>query len=186
MADDKAAAGGDEKKEAEVPAGPKIILGLPLPQFLFVAVNLLVMLGGLGYIIQVSLLYKKPAITDEQVVAEVQKKETKLKELVGDGFFVESYPEMTVTLRSQSGGKAHFATVEISLVCGAETCLNQVKANKAKIEDAIQTVLGSRSYTELGSLEVKFRVKHEIMERVNSLLSDTAVLDVLFPAFLVQ
>jgi flagellar basal body-associated protein FliL len=46
--------------------------------------------------------------------------------------------------------------------------------------------LSARSYSELGSLEVKFRVKNEIARRVNLFLRDTSVKDVLFTNFLVQ
>lgn len=181
MADEKAA------EPAEAPAGPKMILGLPLPQFLFVVINLLIMLGGLGFIVHASLIYKKPAITDDAVVAEIKKKEAaRLKKLDESGFYTEPYQEMTITLRGEQGGKTHYATLEAALVCGSENCINQLKENRAKVEDAIQTAMGSRSYTELGSLEVKFRVKHEIMTKVNTFLVDTAVTDVLFTSLLIQ
>lgn len=178
MADEKA------NEEAAPPAGPKIILGLPLPKFIFVALNVLVMLGGLGFVVWASLLYKKPVITDAQVVKEVTKKAP--TEAIPEGIFIENYPEMTITLRSQQGGINRYATVEVSMLCGSQSCLDQVKANKAKVEDAIQTALSSRSYAELGSLEVKFRVKHEIAGRVNSFLQNAAVVDVLFTNFIVQ
>jgi flagellar basal body-associated protein FliL len=178
MADEKA-----EEKESP-PAGPKKIMGLPLGQFLFVAANALVMLGGLAFVAWASLIYKKPAITDSQVVREVKRAVAPAEP--SDGFFLESYQEMTITLRGQQGGKNRYATVEVSLVCGSENCLQQVKVNRAKVEDAIQSAIGSRSYGELGSLEVKFRVKHEIAGRVNSFLRNTAVVDVLFTNFLIQ
>lgn len=181
MADEKSA----EKKD-EAPAGPKMILGMPMPQFLFVVINTLVMLGGLGFIVWASLLYKKPAITDAQVVQEIVKKAEEPKIQIGDGSFFESYPEMMITLKGQQGGKIHYVSVEVAIRCGTEECLNQVKGNKAKIEDAIQTAISSRTYTELGSLDVKFRVKQDIMTRVNSTLKDTAIADVLFTSFLVQ
>jgi flagellar FliL protein len=185
MADEKAAEGEGKEKE-EAPSGPTMILGMPLPQFLFVVVNALVMLGGIGFITWASLLYKKPAITNEQVEQAIKQEAEKPKIQVGDGYFVEAYSEMTITLRSIPGGKNHYATVEAALVCGSEDCLAQVKGNKAKIEDAIQTAISARSYTELGSLETKFRVKHEIQNKVNSFLEGTAIVDVLFTSFLVQ
>jgi flagellar FliL protein len=174
----------DKEEKDEVPAGPKKILGLPLPTFAFVAVNVLVMAGGLGFVVWASLLYKKPRITDEQVVKEVQK--AAVKEAPATAFLTESYPEMTITLKSLQGGKNRYATVETVIVCGSEECLAQVKGNKAKIEDAIQNGISSRSYSELTSLEVKFRVKHEILSKVNSFLKDTAATDILFTNFVVQ
>lgn len=184
MADEKAA---PEATAEAPPAGPKMILGLPLMQFVFVAVNALVMIGGLAFIVHASLVYKKPAITEDAVVAEIKKKEAaRLKLLDERGFFTENYQEMVITLRGEQGGKTHYATVEVSLVCGSENCIAQLKENRAKVEDAFQGVVGARSYTELGSLEVKFRVKHEIMGKINSFLKGTAVLDVLFTNMIIQ
>lgn len=178
----------EKKDDVAAPAeaaGPKKIMGFPLPQFIFIAVNLLVMLGGLGLVVQISLLYKKPAITDHQVVEEVTKKAEKKIE-TGDGFFVENYLETTINLRTTQGGRNHYAVVEISLVCGTEDCIRQLKENRAKIEDAFQQVISSKSYNELNTLEIKFRVKNEISKIVNSFLKNTAITDVLFVSFVVQ
>lgn len=178
----------DEKKdaadEAEVSAGPKLIMGMPLPLFAFFALNALIMLGGLGFIVQTSLFYKKPPITEHQVVAEIEKKVAKPE---GEtAFLMASYPETTINLRTQQGGKSHYVTLEVSLVCTSERCLEQLKANRAKVEDAIQSAVSARSYTELQSLDVKYRIKHEILGRVNSVLKETAATEVLFTSFLVQ
>lgn len=173
-----------DEKEVAAPAGPKKILGLPLLTFIFVAVNVLVMAGGVGYITWASLLYKKPRITNEQVVKEEIKKVEKPE--VTAGIFTETYPESTITLRGTQGGRLRYVTVETVLLCPTAVCLDQVKANKAKVEDAIQSSLSSRSYQELGTLEVKFRVKHEVLSKVNSFLTNTAVTDILFTTFLVQ
>lgn len=183
MAEEKNAA---EKDGKELPAGPKMILGMPLPMFAFVAVNVLVMAGAFAFIVHASLVYKKPSITDAQVEAEITKAEKKKAVNVGDEYLVIAYPEMTVTLKGAKGGKTHYATIETALVCGTESCKSQVEDNRAKVEDAIQSALGSRSYTELGSLEVKFRVKHEILGVVNTFLKDTAAVDLLFTSFLIQ
>jgi flagellar basal body-associated protein FliL len=181
MADEKAPA---EAVKDEAPAGPKMIMGMALPTFLFVAVNVVVMAGAFGFIVQASLFYKKPAITDAQATAEIQRAEKKI--VTGDEVIAVSYPEMTVTLRGEQGGKTHYATLEASVICGSEACKEQVDENKAKIQDAIQTVMSARSYTELISLETKFRVKHEILNMVNSFLKETAAVDLLFTSFLVQ
>jgi len=181
----------DEKKEgeeAEAPKGPKLIMGLPLVIFIFLALNVVIMLGGTGYIVWAMLLFKKPPITNTQVVTEIQKKvEKKLPSVVSNGeLFIENYAEMTVNLRSQTGGKNHYATVEVSLACATENCQNQVKGIKAKVEDTVQSAIAARSYTELNSLETKFRLKHEITQKVNSFLKDAAIVDVYFQNFVVQ
>lgn len=183
MAEEKPAA-ADPADAA--PAGPKLIMGMPLLVFVFFVVNILVMAGALAYIVHVSLLYKKPAITEDQVQSEITKAEQKKALNLGEEFITVDYNEMTITLRSEQGGKPHYATVETTLVCGSPECEFQVKDNKAKVEDAIQTALSSRSYTELSSLETKFRVKHEILGKVNAMLKDTAAVDLLFRSFLIQ
>jgi flagellar basal body-associated protein FliL len=178
----------EEKKEAEAaaPSGPKKLLGLPMGQAILVLLNVVVVLGAVGFIGKVALTTKKPPITEEQVQKEITKDLKKTEEAVGIGFYLESYPETVVTLRGQQGGKPRFASVELSVVCGSEICLEQVKANKAKIEDIIQTVFSARTYTELKSLDVKFRVKHEILSKSNSLLKGTAATDVLITNYLLQ
>jgi flagellar basal body-associated protein FliL len=181
MADAKAPAA-----EKEVPAGPKLIMGLPLPIFLFAAINTIVTVGSLGFIVQAALLYKKPAITEEQVTAEITKVEKKKVEETETEVLTVSYPEMTITLKGEQGGKTHFATVEASLVCGSDTCKSEVDENRAKIEDVIQTVMSAHSYTELTSLETKFRVKNQILNQVNSFLKSSSAVDFLFTNFLIQ
>jgi flagellar FliL protein len=176
----------EEKTEEAPEAGPKKILGLPLPVFIFAAVNLLVMAGAFAFIAYASLVHKKPAITEVLAQSEITKVEKKKAAAAEQEFIPISYPEMTITLRSEQGGKTHYATVEATLVCGSEECEAQVKENKAKVEDSIQTVLSARSYLELSSLDTKFRMKHEILGRVNSYLKETAVIDLLFTGFLVQ
>src|SRR5947207_1916232 len=110
----------DEKPETdETPAGPKMIMGMPLPTFLLVAVNMLVMAGAFAFIVYASLIYKKPTITDDQATAEITKAERKKALNVGEDYIPLSYPEMTITLRSEAGGKTHYATVETTLVCGS-------------------------------------------------------------------
>jgi flagellar FliL protein len=184
MADEKAEK--KEGKEGEAPAGPKKILGMPMLQAILVLGNVLIVLAGFGFIVWASLIYKKPAITEPQAVKEIVKKVEKGAETTGEGVFTETYQEMTITLDSQKGGRNRYATVEVVLLCGSEECLSQVKGNRAKIEDAIQTTISTRSYAELSSLEVKFRVKHELVGKVNSFLQGVAVVDVLFTNFIVQ
>lgn len=183
----------DEKpKEAaaaeEAPSGPKLIMGMPLPLFGFVALNVLTMLGGIGYITWVSLLYQKPPITEAMASQAIQSKvkqkvehtEASTKEILAD------LEPMTIILKTARGGKNHYIAVHASLSCPSEKCAQQIKALKAKVEDTVQTAFAARSFTELSQLETKFRVKHEIITRINAYLTDTAITDLYFNEFLVQ
>ena len=115
-----------------------------------------------------------------------KKVEQKRAVQTGEDVLTIAYPEMTITLRGELGGKTRYATLEAAIVCGSEACQSQIEENKAKVLDIIQTAMSSRSYTELSSLETKFRVKHEILNQVNTLLKGTAALDFLFSSFLIQ
>ncbi|MCO5142797.1 MAG: flagellar basal body-associated FliL family protein [Oligoflexia bacterium] len=176
----------EEKVEAvEAPKGPKMIMGLPLISFLLLAINTLIVLGGFGYIYWVSLVYKPPMITEHAAQEEIKKSVQKAVE-VGEAYLVEQYQERTITLTGPKGGKLHYALIEFALVCGNESCLQQVKSNQAKVDDIVQTAVSRRSYTELSSLEVKFRVKHEITTEINKFLKEAILKDFLFTNFIIQ
>lgn len=181
MAEEKKAEGKEE-----VPAGPKIIMGMPMPMFVFIALNLLVMSGGLGFIVYASLIYTKPTITEDLAQTEITTAEKKKTKQAESEIFNITFPEMTITLRSEQGGKIRYVTVEAAVVCGSTDCQSQIEDSKARVMDSIQTVIGARSYTELTSLDTKFRVKHEILERLNVMLKNTAAIDFLFINFVIQ
>lgn len=180
----------EEKTEAAAPAGPKMIMGMTIPVLAFALINLLTMLGGLGYIVFASLLYHPKPILDEQVVAEIAKKAEKkaaADATAGDGdIHVEAFSEMTVNLKGVTGGKDHFATIEPALECTNAACIEQVKEYKAKIEDLIQSKISTKSFTELGALETRFRLRHEIIQEINSFITAGAVTNLYFTSFVVQ
>jgi flagellar FliL protein len=181
----------DEKTEAAdaAPAGPKMIMGMTIPVLALAVVNLLTMLGGLGYIVFAMILYKPKPILEAQVVAELSKKADKkaAKDAAdGDGVYVESFPEMTVNLKGVTGGKNHFATVEPALECSNAACQAQVKEYTAKVQDLIQSKLASKSFTELGALETRFRLRHEIIQEINTFITEGAVTNLYFTSFVVQ
>jgi flagellar basal body-associated protein FliL len=175
--------------ESDAPAGPKLIMGMPLPLFGFTVLNLVAMLGGLGYIIWVGLIYQKPPITEEHASLDIQQKVeghlTGTHDIASEEILTD-LSEMTILLKGMRGGKTHYITVKTSLSCPSQNCANQVKELKAKVEDAVQQAFSARSFSELAQLETKFRVKHEIITRVNSYLKDAAVTDLYFENFIVQ
>jgi flagellar protein FliL len=183
MADEKVAAEGG----AEAPAGPKLIMGMPLPIFILIAVNSLVMIGGIGFVYYVKFVHKPPMVTEEKVVAEIKKKVEKTAAAEDpNAIFTENFAEMTINLRTTPGGANHYATVEVALECNSEVCLGQVKSNKTKIEDAIRMGVSGKSFTELNSLETKFRLKHELLKQINTYLKNTTVTNLYFTNFIVQ
>jgi flagellar basal body-associated protein FliL len=179
-----------EPAAAEAPAGPKMIMGMTIPVLAFVLLNVLTMIGGLGYITFTSLLYKPKPILEEQVVSEISKKADKKSSAdakSGDSDLqIETFSEMTINLKGVTGGKNHFATIEPALECSNSACMSQVKDYKAKIEDLIQSKISAKSFTELGALETRFRLRHEIIQEINVFVTEGAVTNLYFTSFIVQ
>ena len=132
----------DEKPAAEeAPAGPKLIMGMPLPVFLFVVLNVVVIGGAFYFIVNASLIYKKPAITEEQAAAEVTKAEKKKAVTTGEEILTISYPEMTITLRGEQGGKTRKisdATIEAAITAEIRLILQGIKPNETLLEFMIR------------------------------------------------
>lgn len=180
--DDKAAAGA---AKPEAPAGPKMILGMTIPVLALVAVNLLMMLAGLGYIIFVSLLYTPNPITDEVATQEISKNAAKKAGADGN-IHIEPLSALTINLKVISGGKNHFATVTAAVECSNEECIQQVKAYKTKIEDLVQDKISTKSFTELNALETRFRLRHEILEEANTYITEGTITNIYFDEFVIQ
>lgn len=178
-----------KKDGAEAEAGPKLIMGMTVPVLALVALNFLVMSGGVGYIYYIRLVYKPPVITESVTKAEIKKtvEAEEKKRLGADGEFrLISLPEMNINLRSRVGGRNHYATVTIGLKCNNDACMQQVKTLRVKLEDAIQTLIASRSYAELTMSEASYRLKHEITKTVNSIIEEGTVTDTFFSDYTIQ
>jgi flagellar basal body-associated protein FliL len=184
MADEKKPAEG---AAAEAPKQPKIILGFPLPIFILIALNLLVMSGGLGYLTWFKILRKSPVLTEESAEKQVlSAAKPAVTTPVNTGIFTEVYPERTINLRSARGGTSHYVTVEVAIECGNEECQQALKAIRAKVEDTIQSSFAQKSYTELSTVDAKFRMRHQMLEKINSFLLKSPALDLYFSSLIIQ
>ena len=63
---------------------------------------------------------------------------------------------------------------------------SEVKAQLPKIRDALIILLSSKNYAEIGSVEGKYRLREEIVKRVNRFLEDAPVRGVYFTDFVIQ
>jgi len=61
-----------------------------------------------------------------------------------------------------------------------------IKAQLPKIKDALIILLSSKNYAEIGSVEGKYRLRDEILKRVNRFLEGEPVLGVYFTDFVIQ
>lgn len=187
MADEDDIKGGDED---EAPArGPIIILGLKLPVFLLIVLNVLVTSGGLGYVYYMKKIYQSPVIKEMEERKKIQAAAKAEREafLAVDGEVrILQLPEMNVNLRTQVGGKNHYASFAIALECNNEACMAELKAFRARIEDEVQNLLSSRSFNELSMGESIYRLKHAITKKVNAIIRQGTVTDTYFYKYLIQ
>src|SRR3989344_1062571 len=123
MADKDAAKAGASKaddSEKELPSGPKVIMGLHLPIFVLVALNIVCVVGGFGFIYYWKMIYKPPVITEAASKLQIKTKSEleEKKKLAADGALrIVQLPEMNVNLRSKVGGRNHYATLTIAMKC---------------------------------------------------------------------
>lgn len=62
----------------------------------------------------------------------------------------------------------------------------EIKVQLPKIRDALIILLSSKNYAEIGSVEGKYRLRDEIVKRVNRFLKETPVRGVYFTDFVIQ
>lgn len=183
------AAEDDNLDDEAKPRGPIIIMGMSLPVFILIALNLLVTTGALGYVYYMKKVYKSPIVKEREERAKIQASAKAERDafLAVDGQVrILRLPEMNVNLRTQVGGKNHYASFAVALECNNEACMTELKSYRAKIEDEIQGLVGARSFNELSMGESIYRLKHDITQKVNTIIRQGTVTDTFFYSYLVQ
>jgi len=102
----------------------------------------------------------------------------------GDGPAFFNLTPFVVNLQDNIGTRYLKLTLKLELAdSGAE---EEIKAQLPKIKDALIILLSSKNYAEIGSVEGKYRLRDEILKRVNRFLEDEPVLGVYFTDFVIQ
>jgi len=182
--DDKEEEGGGKKKK-----GKLILILIPL---------VVILLGGGGFFAYKTFL--APGAGDESAAGEGhssgkshgekegghgEKKghgEGEGAESEGPAFF--SLTPFVVNLQDNIGTRYLKMSLKFELdEPGAET---EVKGQLPKIRDALIILLSSKNYAEIGSVEGKYRLREEIVKRVNRFFEDAPVRGVYFTDFVIQ
>ncbi|MBI5178362.1 MAG: flagellar basal body-associated FliL family protein [Nitrospinae bacterium] len=99
------------------------------------------------------------------------------------GVFVSLEP-FIVNLASEEGKR--YLKVAIQLELGKAESAQEVTNRMPQIKDAVITVLSSKSSEELLTIEGKFKLKEQILTRINNLLTSGVVKNVFFVEFVIQ
>jgi flagellar FliL protein len=147
---------------------------------LFAAIGLVVVLIGAGAGIYFSGLLGGE--TDEEHAGEPAKPAKPAKPVVAHYLDLD---EMVITLGGV-GRKSSFLKMRLSLELGSPDDEARVKAIMPRIVDNFQVFLRELRIEELQGSQGLYRVKEELLARVNSAAHPTKVRDVLFREMLVQ
>ena len=94
-------------------------------------------------------------------------------------------PEMLVNLNT-GGRQASFLKIQVSLELGSQDAVPQVEALLPRIVDNFQVYLRELRPEELSGTKGVFRLKEELLVRVNTAVQPVRVYDILFKEILVQ
>ncbi len=94
-------------------------------------------------------------------------------------------PEMLVNLNT-GGRKASYLKVKVSLEVDHQSALKELDAKLPRVIDDFQIYLRELRLEDLNGSAGMFRLKEELLRRVNTSLYPTKVKDVLFKEMLVQ
>lgn len=170
MAEEEKPAGEDGAQEA-----PKKKFGL-IQIVLFVVLPLLVLVGGgaAAYF----LLFAKPADTAAAAKAEEAAKPPK-------PMVFYNLPELLVNLNSQ-GRRASFLKISLSLELSDPADIPRIEAVLPRVVDAFQTYMRELRPEDLRGSAGLYRLREELLARVNTSAQPARVTDVLFKEMLVQ
>lgn len=101
--------------------------------------------------------------------------------MVGEMFKLEPF---VVNLNEARGNSYLKATVELEM--DSETLKAELEKRKAQLRDTVLQLLSSKSSQELRALEGKFRLRDELLSRINAMLVNGTVTRVYFTEFVIQ
>ncbi len=163
----------DEDQDMEEGGGGGGIIRL----LIVVIPALLIGLGG-GYFLGSSMV--------EQAVVEEEQKEPKPAsadptEMVGEVFSLDPF----VVNLNESRGNRYLKTT-ISLEMSDKELLSELERREPQIRDMTLALLTSKNTRELQALEGKFRLREELISRVNAMLINGHIKRVYFTEFVIQ
>lgn len=165
--DDADAEDGDSESASKKFSGKKIVLFFVLPVFLLVGTGAGLMLSGV--------FGGGEEEAQDQVAAVVAPVEAVFFHL----------PEMLVNLNT-SGRRPVFLKMSVSLEVSSESDIPRLKSLSPRIIDNFQVYLRELRVEDLRGSAGIYRLREELLARVNAAVRPTKVKDVLFKEMLVQ
>lgn len=89
-----------------------------------------------------------------------------------------------VNLQDNSGTRYLKVTINLEITGNGTT--EELEAQTAKVRDAVIVLLSSKSYADIGTVEGKYQMRDEVVERVNQFLRKSHVKTAYFTDFVIQ
>ncbi|MBF0460991.1 MAG: flagellar basal body-associated FliL family protein [Magnetococcales bacterium] len=101
--------------------------------------------------------------------------------MVGDMYKLEPF---VVNLNEPKGSRYLKATIQLEM--STPDLKSELDRRSAQLQDVILALLTSKTFQELQALEGKFRLREELLSRINALLVNGTIARVYFTEFVIQ
>nr|WP_295887013.1 flagellar basal body-associated FliL family protein [uncultured Devosia sp.] len=170
--------------EAEVEEGAPAKKGIPKLFIIIGAAAIVVLLGGAGLFFFLS-SSSAPA-TDAEHGAVAAEGEHAGGTAAAGHTFIFNLPPMIVNLNAEEGQKEAFMKLTVALEVANEETMLEIQPSMAKVVDAFQVYLRELRRSDLEGSAGVYRLKEELLRRVNVAIYPSRVETILFKEILVQ
>ncbi len=193
MADAAKNAGAEGAEGA--PPKPKMPVGT-----LLALVNTVAVLGALGTFVYTRMLYKRPPITESVERAKLQAQAASAAAGPTTAAMIAFEP-VTVNIKTVTSeptlgiptqGKLHYVTIAFNVEIRDEKKKEGVEAVKAALVDRVMTLIGTKTFQELTTVQGRYILRTQMIDIGNDLLQktlkdkETIITNVYFNQFMVQ
>ena len=167
--------------EAELEDGAPAKKGIPKLFIIIGAAAIVVLLGGAGLFFFLS-SGSAPAADGEHGAAA-----TSDGGVIAAGHtFIFNLPPMIVNLSDENGQKGAFMKLTVALEVANQEMMVEIQPRMAKVVDAFQVYLRELRRSDLEGSAGVYRLKEELLRRVNVAIYPSRVESILFKEILVQ
>jgi flagellar protein FliL len=163
----------EEIVDAEAPRRGKTRL------LLFIGIPLLLLLGGGGALYFSGIAQTLLGKHEDTAKAEAPPPAPK------EAIFYDGFPDLLVNLNT-GGRKANFLKIKVSLQIDNKDDIPKLQAVQPRLTDTFQTYLRELRLEDLKGSAGLYRLREELLLRVNAAISPAKIDDVLFEEMLVQ
>jgi len=170
--------------EAEVEDGAPGKKGIPKLFIIIGAAALVVLLGGAGLFFFLSSSSSSTAEAEHGAAATDS--HGGAAGAVAGHTFIFNLPPMIVNLQDEGGQKGAFMKLTVALEVANQEMMVQIQPSMAKVVDAFQVYLRELRRSDLEGSAGVYRLKEELLRRVNVAIYPSRIESILFKELLVQ